>query len=467
MIRLTTSLRGRTLLRVAIGTLVSHLLGLVIYLAANASSISQTREQNVVDQLATLTKVFERLPQDRREEIANELTVERKRFRLELSDHSNVDPTQTPQQDTLGVRRMLGMALGTDIDQQVLANYRLLPEEQRNFNSDDDEIDRAIFVDRVAQWFRFRETLTIAVQLSDGTWMNARIRAPPFPLFFSTGLLLSLSLTVIVVFSVTARAINRPLAGLARFGEAAEALGLDIENAPPLDEGGPVEIRQAARAFNGMRDRIQSLIDDRTRMLAAMSHDFRTPLTRLRLRVEFFPESPERNKMLRDIADMEEMVDATLRFINDGVADEHREAVDFVSLLTELSIDLETELPEFELNGVRTVRVTCAPVSIRRAFTNLINNAKQYGHGAQIAVSLTPNEVIVEVRDHGPGVPEAERENVFQPFYRLEPSRSRESGGSGLGLAIARSVIRAHGGDISLHDAPGGGLLARVHLPRV
>lgn len=467
MIRLTTSLRGRTLLRVAIGTLVSHLLGLVIYLAANASSISQTREQNVVDQLATLTKVFERLPQDRREEIAKELTVERRRFRLELSDHSNVDPTQTPQQDTLGVRRMLGMALGTDIDQQVLANYRLLPEEQRNINSDDDEFDRAIFVHRVAQWFRFRETLTIAVQLSDGTWMNARIRAPPFPLFFSTGLLLSLSLTVIVVFSVTARAINRPLAGLARFGEAAEALGLDIENAPPLDESGPVEIRKAAHAFNGMRERIQSLIEDRTRMLAAMSHDFRTPLTRLRLRVEFFPESPERSKMLRDIADMEEMVDVTLRFINDGVADEHREAVDFVSLLTELSIDLETELPEFELNGVRTVRVTCAPVSIRRAFTNLINNAKQYGHSAQIAVSLTPNEVIVEVRDHGPGVPEAERENVFQPFYRLEPSRSRESGGSGLGLAIARSVIRAHGGDISLHDAPGGGLLARVKLPRV
>jgi signal transduction histidine kinase len=254
---------------------------------------------------------------------------------------------------------------------------------------------------------------------------------------------------------------------LARFGEAAEALGLDIENAPPLDESGPLEIRQVARAFNGMRDRVQSLIDDRTRMLAAMSHDFRTPLTRLRLRVEFFPDSPERSKMLRDIADMEEMVSVTLRFINDGVADEHREAVDFVSLLSDLSIDLETELPEFELQGVRSVRVTCAPVSIRRAFTNLINNAKQYGHGAEIAVSLAPSEVFVDIRDHGPGVPESERENVFQPFYRLEPSRSRESGGSGLGLAIARSVIRAHGGDITLHDAPGGGLLARVQLPRV
>jgi len=467
VIRLTTSLRGRTLLRVAVGTLVSHLLGLVIYLAANASSISQTREQNVVDQLATLTKVFERLPQDRREEIANDLTIERKGFRLHLSDKSDVDPMLAPQTDTTAVRRMLSLALGGEIDEQVLADYRLLPAEQRDFTSDVDEANRAIFVNRVAQWFRFRETLTIAVQLSDGVWMNARVRAPPFPLFFSTGLLLSLSITVIVVFSITARAINRPLAGLARFGEAAEALGLDIENAPPLDESGPLEIRQVARAFNGMRDRVQSLIDDRTRMLAAMSHDFRTPLTRLRLRVEFFPDSPERSKMLRDIADMEEMVSVTLRFINDGVADEHREAVDFVSLLSDLSIDLETELPEFELQGVRSVRVTCAPVSIRRAFTNLINNAKQYGHGAEIAVSLAPSEVFVDIRDHGPGVPESERENVFQPFYRLEPSRSRESGGSGLGLAIARSVIRAHGGDITLHDAPGGGLLARVQLPRV
>jgi len=161
------------------------------------------------------------------------------------------------------------------------------------------------------------------------------------------------------------------------------------------------------------------------------------------------------------------MVSVTLRFINDGVADEQREAADFVTLLTDLSIDLETELPEFELNGERNVRVTCAPVAMRRAFTNLINNAKQYGHSAEIAVRLTPSAVIVEVRDHGPGVPESERENVFQPFYRLEPSRSRESGGSGLGLAIVRSVIRAHGGDITLHDAPGGGLVARVQLPRV
>jgi len=361
---------------------------------------------------------------------------------------------------------MLGLALGGGGSETVLADYRLLRSEL-DVAGDPVEGERTILVDRVAQWFRIPETLTIAVQLSDGVWLNARIRGRPFASFFSTGLLLSLSLTVIVVFSITARAINRPLAGLARFADAAEALGRDIENAPPLDEGGPMEIRQAAHAFNGMRNRVQSLIDDRTRMLAAMSHDFRTPLTRLRLRMEFFPDSPERSKMLRDIADMEEMVSVTLRFINDGVADEQREAADFVTLLTDLSIDLETELPEFELNGERNVRVTCAPVAMRRAFTNLINNAKQYGHSAEIAVRLTPSAVIVEVRDHGPGVPESERENVFQPFYRLEPSRSRESGGSGLGLAIVRSVIRAHGGDITLHDAPGGGLVARVQLPRV
>ena len=466
MIRLTTSLRGRTLLRVAIGTLVSHLLGLAIYLAANASSISQALEENVVDQLATLVRLLERVPADRREQIVSQLSAERKGFRLRLSPRSDVDSQQLPQKDTASVRRMLGLALGGDVGETVLADYRLLHSEL-DVAGDAVESERAILVDRVAQWFRIPETLTIAVQLSDGVWLNARIRGRPFASFFSTGLLLSLSLTVIVVFSITARAINRPLAGLARFADAAEALGRDIENAPPLDEGGPMEIRQAAHAFNGMRNRVQSLIDDRTRMLAAMSHDFRTPLTRLRLRMEFFPDSPERSKMLRDIADMEEMVSVTLRFINDGVADEQREAADFVTLLTDLSIDLETELPEFELNGERNVRVTCAPVAMRRAFTNLINNAKQYGHSAEIAVRLTPSAVIVEVRDHGPGVPESERENVFQPFYRLEPSRSRESGGSGLGLAIVRSVIRAHGGDITLHDAPGGGLVARVQLPRV
>jgi signal transduction histidine kinase len=463
VIRLTRTLRGRTLLRVALGTLASHVVGLAIYLAFNASSISQTREQQVVDQIATLTTLLERSPVDRRDEMVAALS--QKGFRLELAPNSQVDPKSAQKKDTVGLRRLLGLALGSPLDAQVLADYRALAPGQLEMTDDDPGVEREIVAARVAQWFRFRENLLVAVQLSDGTWLNARVRGRPFALFFNGGLVLSLVLMILVVFTITAKAISKPLRGLAKFADAAEALGVDVENAAPLSEDGPVEIRRAARAFNRMRDRIQTLIEDRTRMLAAMSHDFRTPLTRLRLRVEFVADSPERAKMLRDIADMEEMVSVTLRFINDGVADEHRELIDFVSLLTELSIDLEAELPEFHMNGARSIRVACAPVAIRRAFTNLIENARQYGEGAGIQVALVQDEVIVEIVDHGPGIPEAERENVFRPYYRLEPSRSRESGGSGLGLAIARSVIRAHGGDITLHDAPGGGLMVRVRLP--
>lgn len=464
---ITKTLRGRTLLRVAIGTLVSHLLGLLIYLASNASSISQTREQLVVDQIATLARLFEVMPAERRQEIVDKLSE--KSFRIRLQDASDIVREEAASDDTATFRRLLALALGGDINDQVLAQYRQRTSERLEISDDDEEppiADRQIIARRVAQWFRFRERLYVSVQLSDGTWLNVRVRGRPVALFFNSGLVLSLTLTMLVVFLITARAISRPLRGLARFAEAAEALGLNVEHAAPLPEDGPYEIRRAASAFNGMRNRIQTLIEDRTHMLAAMSHDLRTPLTRLRLRLEFLPDSSERSKMLRDIADMEEMVNVTLRFISHSVADEHRESVDFVNLLTELCVDMDNPLPEFELDGQRAIRITCAPVAIRRAFTNLIDNARRYGKGAQLRVRLVPDEVLVEVSDHGPGIPESERENVFRPFYRLEPSRNRDSGGSGLGLAITRSVIRAHGGDVTLHDAAGGGLLVRVRLPR-
>lgn len=457
------TLRGRTLVLVGIGTLVSHLVGLAIYLAFNASSISQAREAQAVDQVATLTKLFERLPVERRAEIVADLSTPE--FRVSLDPDNKIAPAGAEKPDTLAVRRQLALALGLPFDEQVLAEYRLLAVDRLDLAEDEEAIDREIFAERVAKWFRFRENLRIAVQLSDGIWLNARVRGRPFALFFNTGLVLSLAVVVVVVFVLTARAIGRPLAGLARFAQAAEALGVDVERAAPLSEHGPKEISRTARAFNRMRDRIQSLIEDRTRMLAAMSHDFRTPLTRLRLRAEYLGEDAEKAKMLRDIADMEEMVSVTTRFISNGVADERRESVDFVSLLTEVCLEMGLSLPEFHLHGARGIGIVCAPVAMRRAFTNLLDNAKKYAGGAEVQVARADEEVVVEIIDHGPGIPPGEYENVFKPYYRLEPSRGRQTGGSGLGLAIARSVVRAHGGDIGLHPAPGGGLLVRVSLP--
>lgn len=457
------TLRGRSIVLIAAGALLSHLIGVAIYFGFTASSLSRAREQQVVERLATAAKLIERVPVERRADTVTELSEPG--FTLELSSASRVAPEDSGEQDTGFLRASLTVALGLPVDDRVFADYELPPGSERAATDFDADPHRTVLAERVAQWFRFREDLNVSVRLADGSWLNGHVRGRPLGLFFNPGLLWSLGLMVLTVSALTAWAVARPLAGLERFARAAEALGVDVRNAPALAEQGALEIRRTARAFNRMRERIQTLIEDRTRMLVAMSHDFRTPLTRLRLLAEYVAAGDEKARMLRDIGDMEEMVATTVRFVRDGTGDEAREAVDFVSLLTDLCIDMDLEPPEFRLHGARIVRVLCAPVAMRRAFTNLLENARQYAGGAELVVTCWNDEVVTEVVDHGPGIPRAERDNVFKPYYRLEPSRNRRTGGSGLGLAIARSVILAHGGGIDLDDAPGGGLVVRVRLP--
>lgn len=456
------TLRGRMIVLVAVGALFSHLIGLGIYFGFNASSLSQAREQIVVERLATAARLIDRVPAERRAETVDDLSEPD--FRLNLDGSSYVHAADSREEDTRFLRASLALALAFPTEELILADYELARGELALADFDADP-PRTVLVERVAQWFRFREDLFVSLQLSDGSWLNARVRARPLTLFLNPGLLWSLGLMAVSVSALTAWAVARPLAGLRRFAGAAEVLGIDVENTPALADGGPLEIQRTARAFNRMRERIQNLIEDRTRMLSAMSHDLRTPLTRLRLRAEYIDRAAEKEKMLRDIADMEEMVSASLRLISDGAPDESREEMDFISLLTQLSIDMGLEPPEFRLQGAQRIRVVCAPLAMRRAFTNLLDNAKKYAGGAELRVSCHDDEVVTEVLDHGPGIPPDEYENVFKPYYRLEPSRSRQTGGYGLGLAIARAVIRAHGGDIGLHPAPGGGLLARVRIP--
>lgn len=464
MIAWMQTLRGRTIAVMALGVLLSHVIGLAIYLASNASSLSHVREQLVVERLATAAKLLERLPAERRTEIVAELSEPD--FRLRLGQSSRVAEADAQEDDTYFIRTSLALALRVPLLGQVLADYE--PANRGPASVDvNAHPPRAILAERVDKWFRFREDLFVSFQLSDGSWLNAGVRGGPLVAFFNPGLVWSLGLMVLAVLALTAWAVARPLAGLKQFARAAEALGVDVEHTPALDEGGPLEIRRTARAFNRMRDRIQTLVEDRTRMLAAMSHDLRTPLTRIRLRAEYFDDETERRKMLRDVADMEQIVAATLRFLHDGVYGEPREEVDLVSMLIELCLDLELDPPEFRLQGGRRIRYACAPVAMRRALGNLLDNARKYGGEVEVRAERRPDELWVEIEDGGPGIPPEEYENVFRPFYRLEASRNRDSGGCGLGLSIARSVIRGHGGDIELDRAPRGGLRVRVILPAV
>jgi signal transduction histidine kinase len=215
-----------------------------------------------------------------------------------------------------------------------------------------------------------------------------------------------------------------------------------------------------------MQARLRGLIENRTRMLAAISHDLRTPLTLLRLRAESVENPQERERMLATIAEMDAMVGATLQFARDESATEVRKSTDLTALLQSVVDDLaDAGLPASMKAAAPTVG-NCRPGALRRALRNLLENAIKYGKTARASIRATPTAIEIDVDDEGPGIPADDLVHVFEPFYRVENSRSRETGGVGLGLAIARSIVEAHGGTVTLANRPEGGLRATVTLPR-
>ena len=308
------------------------------------------------------------------------------------------------------------------------------------------------------------EEVAAWLQLADGSWLTVTVDREAlgslWPLRFGLGLsVLTGGIALLAVWA--ARRVTVPLG---RFAQAAGRLGTDV-NAPPMTEAGPSEIVQAARAFNQMQERIQRLVDDRTRMLAAIAHDLRTVLTRLRLRAELIDDAEQQEKAIADLDAMTIMLDETLAFARDDSAGEARQDVDLAVLVRSLCDDLADVGQPVQYLGPDRLRFACRPVALRRALANLIDNAVKYGREAQVGLQTQRDAIRLTIEDRGPGIPAAAREQVFQPFFRLEPSRSRATGGTGLGLAVARTIVHRHGGEITLDDRPGGGLAVRITLP--
>jgi signal transduction histidine kinase len=214
-----------------------------------------------------------------------------------------------------------------------------------------------------------------------------------------------------------------------------------------------------------MRERLDRYVRDRTAMLAAIAHDLRTPITTLRLRAEFIEDEETKTKVLETLGEMQEMTEAVLAFARGDAASEESRTIDIAALVESIVEDAAASGRDvrFEESSVATLNVR--PVALRRAIGNLIDNATSYGLRARVSVGAGEDQVKILVDDDGPGIPSVDLERVFDPFVRLEGSRSRETGGAGLGLAIARSIVRAHGGDVRLENRPEGGLRAIVSLP--
>ena len=303
------------------------------------------------------------------------------------------------------------------------------------------------------------------VQLKGGGWVRFDYQRPPALSQWPNPLLLEslvLAVSILLVSFFAVRWVTRPLSTLA---QAADELGRDIHR-PPLPERGPREVRAAAVAFNTMQARLRDHIYERTRILTAVSHDLRTPITRLRLRAELLPDQGLREKLVRDLQEMENMTNATLSFLRGMEDREPLQSVDLMALLESLETDSLDMGYDVKLQGSTPRPVMLRPRALRRCLDNLVTNAVRYGQRAILEVEDIGAAVVVRVRDSGPGIPPAELEKVFEPYYRLDAARSQVGGGTGLGLSIARNIAELHGGTLVLQNHPAGGLEAILTLPK-
>lgn len=308
------------------------------------------------------------------------------------------------------------------------------------------------------------ESLSAAVQLSDGRWLELAAQSQSIPLLLASQTVLFVviaSILVLMVLIWRLRMITLPMALLA---QAASRLGRG-EKVVPIPASGPEDVQATIRAFNEMNERVERFVTDRTHMLAALSHDLRTPMTSMRLRLEMMESSREREQLLSSLDEMQQMSEATLAFIRESGDIEAAQTVDLAALLSSVCDDLGDmgQPVSFDYEGQELLR--CRPLSLKRALRNLVENAVKYGQRAEVSLTRQDNALVVKVQDYGPGIDAALQGRVFEPFFRGESSRNRKTGGVGLGLSIARQVISNHGGEIYLHNTSPG-LRVEVVLPR-
>lgn len=302
------------------------------------------------------------------------------------------------------------------------------------------------------------------LQLESGQWLYITGGVEAYP-WVVMGAIISEIFLLIVFIILAIWVIGRVYIPASEFSEAVTRFGVDV-NAPPVALQGSEEIQSIIVAFNQMQDRVRRLVEDRTQMLAAISHDLRTPITRLQLRIECLEGTPHYKKARKDLEEMDSMINSILSFARDHVRSEQMEMFDFAALLESVCNDLQdTGMDVCYESNTERLPFFGRMIALKRAMTNLIENAVKYGDKAEVTLSRQAHRVQIKIIDHGPGIAESERHKVFAPFYRVDPSRTPEKSGTGLGMAVARDIIRAHGGDILLNNGEERGLIVLITLP--
>ena len=477
MIRAPRSLAGQLTLLLVLALALAQGVAVALFAWERMEAERHAHRDNAVLRTATVARLLRDTPPGLHEAVIAAASTEQARF--SLTGEPVVDGTDTGER-AAAIANGLSTALGFEPERVRVAPLwsRYLEDDDgddwdddwddgdHRHDDDDGDGDRHRDRDRDDDGPGHREPdwFTASVELADGRWLNVAVGPPPGapawgPAFVAVFLLSALGIAAVAV--LMARRIAKPMRGLAaaagRLGRG-EALG-------DLPEDGPVETRETVRAFNLMRARLDRYVRDRTAMLAAVSHDLRTPITSLRLHAEFVEDGETRAKILAALDEMQRMTEDALAFIREDMQREETRNVDLHALVDSVAADLAELGHDIAVADSGRVLAACRPAALRRALRNLLENAAVYGGRATARIEQDDTGVRVVIEDEGPGIPAADLARVFEPFVRLEASRSRDTGGSGLGLAIARSIVRGHGGDIVLENRAEGGLRATVTLP--
>ncbi|MCM5558137.1 ATP-binding protein [Pleomorphomonas sp. JP5] len=450
------SLAGQLSVLLIAAVLIAQVVTLVFFAESRRSAIDAAAREQVLGRIATLANLIEDTPAGQRDRILGALSTSRLSYSITQEPLVRDAVAAWPDDET---RAKLDEIFGPG--RQVRAEFA--DGETTDIGAGMPMRGNGLGQGARQRGKRWPPTLALSVLLSDGKWLNSETLLPR-PQLWAWPVVMSTFLTVIAISLVVALSVRRITKPLREMAQASDRLGRG-ESVPDLPERGPEEIVRANRAFNAMQARVSRFVADRTRMVAAISHDLRTPLTSLRLRAEFIDDDETRERMVDTIDEMTHMAEATLAFARDDAAGEASRNTDLLALVEAVSADFSDLGQDVSVEGPEHLYLSVRPVSLRRALRNLVENALRYGLRARVRLERTATGVIIAVDDDGPGIPEDKMEEVFAPFTRLETSRNLETGGVGLGLATARSIVRAHGGELTLANRPGGGLTAAIHLP--
>ncbi len=459
---LPKSLAGRTVMVLIAGLAVTHIVTIVVFSGHRADSLTRAEEQHIAQHIASIADIVLSVPNQWRDRIVRSSDDHAFRVNMTSNERGPDDRTKGMRIGSLNdllsrqVRAAISEPISVDIqDVATLSQLTSLETSRKWLES---QFSRLVYGhDR-------DQTILVSIPLSQGQRLNF---STVMPLANAPGWERTVAMTGsfgIAVIFLSLWAVRKLSAPLHRFASATTAFAHNV-NAPPLPESGPSEVRQAASAFNDMQRQIRKLLENRARMLAAISHDLRTPLTTVRLRAENVTDPELRSKMLAALSEMEAMLSSALAFAREGSESEENCITDVGSLVQAICEDMFDTGHRVTCAVDEEIVSLCRPLALKRALTNLIDNAVKYGKSAYVRVKSDDEAVEITIEDEGPGIPETEMERIFLPFYRLEASRSRDTGGVGLGMAIAQVVVDSHSGSVCLSNRAEGGLRVRVRLP--